>query len=329
MSSGFDSWLRTMNQLLGELWTELVAGLHELVAAQLPDAVQLIVIPSQTLGLLPLHAAWRTVDDGVRYWCDEYAVGYAPSISALRAAMRPARMEIASPKLLTIADPTADLSWAYVEWVRVAERFSGEQQILSHRRNAGGFAEANKAAVVSELARGPDMIHFSCHGTWNAEEPWRRAGFLLTDATGDLPNLTLRDLSALDLRICRLAILSACETGMSDASDLADEFVGLPATLIASGVSTVVGSLWSISDVSTALIITKAFSAIDPRGPIEALARLHAAQQWIRHARPEELTAAVKELGAEPATASVARLGERPYAHPFWWAALTCVGVPT
>jgi CHAT domain-containing protein len=327
-TGAFDSWLGTMNQLLGELWTELVAGLHELVTEGSHDTDQVIVIPSQALGLLPLHAAWRIVDDDVRYWCDDYAVSYAPSISALRAAMRPARIDIASPKLLTIANPTADLSWAYLEAVRVAERFSGKHTILSHPQNAGAFAGASKAAVVAELARGPHIIHFSCHGMWDVEEPWSRAGFLLADAHDGMPNLTLRDLSGLDLSMCRLAILSACETGMSDASDPADEFVGLPATLIACGASAVVGSLWSISDVSTALMITKAFSALDPREPIEVLARLHEAQRWIRNARPEELTAAVRELGVKPAMASFDRRAERPYAHPFWWAALTCVGLP-
>jgi CHAT domain-containing protein len=327
-SGAFDSWLGTMKHLLGELWTELVAGLHELVTEGSHDTGQVIVIPSQALGLLPLHAAWRIVDDDVRYWCDDYAVSYAPSISALRAAMRPPRIDIASPKLLTIANPTADLSWAYLEAVRVAERFSGEHTILSHPQNVGAFAEASKAAVVAELARGPHIIHFSCHGTWDVEDPWSRAGFLLADALDGMPNLTLRDLSGLDLSTCRLAILSACETGMSDASDPADEFVGLPATLIACGASTVVGSLWSISDVSTALMITKAFSTMDPREPIDVLARLHEAQRWIRNARAEELSAAMKELGVKHASAGFDGRDEHPYAHPFWWAALTCVGMP-
>lgn len=312
----------SMEPQLGELWNVLIGALHGFVGESLPPGqdAELVVVASQSLGVLPLHAAWRMEDGERRFWCDDYAIGYAPSIASLRAARR-SRVET-KPSLLAVADPTAvePLPWAYVEALQVSKAFVGPTTLLSGQA-------ATRQAVLAELTRCPRTILFSCHGTWDMDAPWFRAGLLLADAQPPLPNLTLGDISAADLSGCRLAILSACETGMSDAADPADEFIGLPATFLAAGASTVVGSLWSVDDAPTALLVTHAFSG----SPDRPLTRLHAAQKWLRNATLGELTAAVAALEVEPhMREETLRLfcerGPRPCAHPYWWAALTCVG---
>jgi len=86
--------------------------------------------------------------------------------------------------------------------------------------------------------------------------------------------------------------------------------------------------------VTTALVIAKAFGGMDPHQPASPLARLHAAQKWIRNAQVPELRAAIDALGVQPylrenAPRSFQTRGERPCSHPFWWAGLTCVGLPS
>lgn len=334
----FATWLGAMERLLGELWTKLVADLHSFVTSALvvqpdvPGQPELIVVASQTLGLLPLHAAWREVAGEKRFWCDDVVLGYAPSVSALRL-LSASRNRRAPGGLLAVANPTGDLAWAYVEAVSVANTFRAGSTVLSFPGDPAGFTLASKANVLAELGRRPRVALFSCHGTWSVNAPWLRSGFFLADCDGT-PNLVLQDLGRLDLTGCELAVLSACETGMTDASDVTDEFVGLPAAFLAAGVSAVVGSLWTVSDVATALVIAKAFGGMDPDQPTRPLARLHAAQKWIRSARFPELRTAIDALGVTPSLRDHAlrrflERGERPCSHPFWWAGLTCIGHPS
>jgi CHAT domain-containing protein len=69
--------------------------------------------------------------------------------------------------------------------------------------------------------------------------------------------LTLRDIFALNLAEqggLRLAILSACETGMIGTKN-ADEAISLPTGLLQAGVAAVIASLWAVSDLSTMLLL--------------------------------------------------------------------------
>src|SRR5260370_709233 len=65
---------------------------------------------------------------------------------------------------------------------------------------------ANRGRLLEELPKA-QIVHFSCHGTTNWEEP-AESGLLLASDTW----LTVRDLSGLPLGGARLAGLSACET---------------------------------------------------------------------------------------------------------------------
>jgi CHAT domain len=88
----------------------------------------------------------------------------------------------------------------------------------------------------------------------------------------------------------RLVVLSACETGLYDINDNPDEFIGLPSTFTALGASGVLGTLWPVSDVATALLIAKFYELHMGLGvaPPTALWR---AQLWLRQATNAELEA--------------------------------------
>ena len=72
--------------------------------------------------------------------------------------------------------------------------------------------QATHAAVVASLP-GATHLHFSCHGTFEVRQPLDSALSLAGAET-----LTLRDLldGGLDLSAARLAVLSACQTGIVD-----------------------------------------------------------------------------------------------------------------
>jgi len=176
----------------------------------------------------------------------------------------------------------------------------------------------NQATVSAVLAALPNahIVHFSCHGTANLQEPLT-SGLLMSDGL-----LTLRDL--LDLKLSgeegtgiRLAILSACETGLQGTKNT-DEAISLPTGLLQAGVAGVIASLWSVSDLSTMLLLSKFYELwrINNQEPSEALRQ---AQIWLRDSTAGEIA----NYGGlfDPAP------GDRRYAHPFHWAAFSYTGI--
>jgi CHAT domain-containing protein len=153
--------------------------------------------------------------------------------------------------------------------------------------------------------------------------------------------LTLREILSLQLKNARLAVLSACETGISGA-DLPDEVISLPAGFIQAGVAGVVASLWSVSDLSTALLMTRFYDYWKRKTLVPAEA-LRQAQIWVRDSTNGEKLAYVRnsitEISADGLPgydtgdlyrrhriAFEMRADERDFAHPYYWAAFGYTG---
>ncbi len=111
--------------------------------------------------------------------------------------------------------------------------------------------------------------------------------------------LTIKDLFELHLAGARLATLSACETGVP-GTRVPDEVVSLPSAFIRAGFAGAIGSLWTVSDKSTAMLMTRFYQLWRAEGkqPVQALAR---AQKELRE--------------------------DTRFWHPFYWAAFYMTGV--
>ena len=83
------------------------------------------------------------------------------------------------------------------------------------------FIATARQAVRDQLS-GFSVLHFSCHGMAGFAQPLEGGLLLAHDE-----RLTLREVLALRLRDARLALLSACETGVPGL-ELPDEVVSLP-----------------------------------------------------------------------------------------------------
>ena len=127
----------------------------------------------------------------------------------------------------------------------------------SHRIFQG--KEATPEAVAAALPDYP-VYHFSCHGFAVFGEA-QRSGLLMAGRrlpNGDVQDqfLTLGDFYKLHLDPgARLAVLSACETGIPADLDLPDEVSSLPTGLLQAGVAGVAASLWSVADLSTMMLM--------------------------------------------------------------------------
>ena len=120
---------------------------------------------------------------------------------------------------------------------------------------------------------------------------------------GDGQRLRLQDMAGLDLGNVSLVTLSACETALGGQED-GREMDGLGAVLVHRGAGSVIASLWTVEDRSTAALMRSLYSQLGTPGmaPAQALQR---AQHDVR-------------------AAAVAR-GPPEWRHPFYWAGFTAM----
>jgi CHAT domain-containing protein len=205
-------------------------------------------------------------------------------------------------------------------------------------------------------AAGADILHYSGHGQYNWADPEVSGLRLRLPTQDDDGVLSLAEIrQQLKLEGAHLVSLSACETGLTSIEPgQADEYVGLPAGFLLAGAPAVVASLWSVDDLSTALLMERFYHlhlAGDPEAPhpqplpiAQALAQ---AQKWLRELDKEEAIAQVRRLQKmwrerrgqdyyraleqhwqlERARYRIEDSQEdRPFGHPFHWAAFQAVG---
>jgi CHAT domain-containing protein len=333
--NSFPELFQALDALTASLWDVLVGPIDaRLKKLGIDSGAPVIIMPSGWLGILPLHAARRREGERWTAFGAEYVVSYAPSIGALEACRQ--RLEARSREsqtLFAVANPTGDLRFAGDETASIAELFVERANSPGAARVLAGDA-ATRANVIGEVP-GASYVHFACH----AEFHWANAaesGLLL--AKGD--RLSIEDIlsPAMDLGSSHLITLSACETGMTEFRTMPDEFIGLAGALLEAGAPAVISSLWPVDDVSTKLLLTEMYRL--HLGGMSIAAALQGAVRWVSEATAEELGLAAAYQRNYAASGSVdeaalrswqyyeKNMRERPFAHPFYWAAFTLTGAP-
>ena len=325
------SWKPFINQYAGKLWQQLMEPIHHRLAElKLPLGSSIILMPQGGLGLLPLHAAGFENDDIWQTFTDFYEVTYAPSAYALQ--MSQTRLKNRNKtNLLTVVNPTSkdpllNLPNAPIEAHLVASYFDQTQ----HDTLVGNDAE--KTAVI-EAMTSQAYLHFCCHGKYN----WQN----VMDSCLMLANqdeITLADTLShqVNLPNARLVTLSACETGITELDVAPDEYVGMPGGFMHAGASGVISSLWIVNDLSTAILMDQFYRNYFQEGyhPAKALRK---AQIWLKQSTRAEisehyfqrLSANENDQMLSSLVFDIERDGdfeERPFAHPYYWAAFTFNG---
>ena len=141
----------------------------------------------------------------------------------------------------------------------------------------------------------------------------------------------------------RLVTLSACETGITDiVKGSGDEFIGLPAGFMLAGVPCVVSSLWSVPDISTAILMER-FYANYIIGEMDIPLALQEAQLWVRDLTSSQVADYIEQCYCsrewedkskkriEQYRESYLKIAkkspeEKPFQHPYYWAVFTVNG---
>jgi CHAT domain-containing protein len=329
-----EQWQLSLTEKLQQLAT--ILNLDHLLSLIPSDCSQLILIPHRFLHLFPLHAL--PVGNGNSLFATEVksshtpclldrflgGVRYAPSCQLLQLTQNWNRTNFSH--LFGVQNPSLDLAYSDIEMSIIEQAFHPHAEILVK-------ADARKGAISNQRLQAAHCVHFACHGIFNLESPLHSA-LVLADA--DLKALelesclTLGEIFGLDLSQCRLVTLSACETGLTDPTSLSDEYIGLPSGFLYAGSPNVVSSLWTISDISTALLIAKFYN--DLQQGVSVAAALSRSQRWLRDATGDELQQWIEEqqLPLNPTLKMSLqrrfRQNRYPFQSSFYWAAFCAIG---
>lgn len=250
----------------------LIAPIENLLPGD--PASRVVLVPQDTLYLLPF-AAFQASDGS--YLVDKHTIAIEVSVQALGLSQR--RFEKLPEDLsgmLVVGNPTMPKGFGQLPGAEIEARAVGE--LFGAPPLTG--SQATKRAVF-ERAGGARMLHFATHGLLNATDNQLSALVLAPDET-DSGYLRALEVSGLKLN-AELAVLSACDTGEGRLTG--DGVLGLSSSFAQAGTPTLMVSLWSVSDESTAALMVEFYRNI--RAGRDKAAAMRAAMLHTRREFPD------------------------------------------
>jgi tetratricopeptide (TPR) repeat protein len=200
------------------------------------------------------------------------------------------------------------------------------------------------------------LLHFATHGEVNRSDPRLSALILSQDRLPPHPaEAVLRGQKPLDGRLtvetilekweldADLVVLSACQSGLGRNAG-GEGLVGLAQAFLQKQARAVVVSRWRVDDTATTLLMVRFYeNLLGRRKGTRALGRaaaLDEARRWLRRLGRQQALALAGRLqggglrGTEEEVPLLAAKeakvpgGQRPFAHPFYWAAFILIGDP-
>ncbi|MCC3457761.1 CHAT domain-containing tetratricopeptide repeat protein [Microcoleus sp. PH2017_08_TRC_O_A] len=304
------------------------------------ESTRLILIPHWLLHLFPLHALPLTDDE---FLLDRFTQGiqYSPSCQLLQQITIHPNFD----QLLALQNPTSDLPYTDLEVASIAPKFAISQILPG--------SEASKTNLLEqylEQLENAHCAHFSCHGSFNPDEPLKSflilSGGIIEDLgaseryvewregkTADIDKcLTLAEIFGLRFKQCRLVVLSACETALIDTQNRSD-YIGLPTGFLYAGAMGTLASLWAVNDLSTALMMVKFYEVLQPGVSIGQA--LHDTQRWFKSAITSDLLEWVEgseSFDGDQKEGVTEYLGRykptvKPYGDVYHWGAFCAIGL--
>lgn len=258
------------------------------------------------------------------------------------------------------SDKLAPLPGTAVEVERLRKRF----QSAMRPAHVGVGSEASELKLAEMAATGElkkyRYLHFGTHGVIDHDRPSRSAIILSRAGLPDPAEQFKQGLRIYDGKVtveeiveqweldADLVVLSACETALGQQAG-GEGFIGFAQALLTAGVRSVVVSLWKVDDTATALLMDRFYGNLlgqtdgldKPMPKAEALSE---AKRWLRELPSAEAAKLVTKMAAdvERGKGRVSRVDpnatlpkpastpgrEKPYEHPYYWAAFILIGDP-
>lgn len=234
--------------------------LRPLLPAIPGEVSRLIVVPTDCLTYLPFQVLPVGPQQSA---IDRFAISYLPNATSLAFLGHSPPVQAAS-----FLGAIGDIS---VDGMPPLPGTIAEVQAIS-RSDSGAQVAAGPQftyARVREALLDQPAVHLATHGVLNAGSPLLNA-ILTAPEAGSPSRLSLYELTDWNIR-ARLVVLSACQTALGKLSS-GDEVTGLSRMFLQAGADTVVASLWSVNDASTAMLMRNFYAGLK-RGnsPAQAL----------------------------------------------------------
>jgi CHAT domain-containing protein len=205
------------------------------------------------------------------------------------------------------------------------------------------------------------LLHLATHGQANPSRPLQTALILAQDVLPSEKEQAQRVLAGKrrlegrltveavlrDWRLdAELVTLSACQTGLG-AQAGGEGMLGFAQALLQKGARSVLLSRWQVDDNATALLMVRFYENLlgrrpDLKAPLPKAEALQEAKQWLRELSRAEAQKRLASLvdgvphgerghlrKALPARKTKAEKEDRPFAHPYFWAAFVLIGDPS
>ncbi len=278
---------------------------------------KLIIIPDGVLNYLPFEVILtekkKTTADisysDLPFLVKKYPVSYGQSASVLKTLISKPEEEVrqgeVGRRLLAFGDPLYEdtLSNTLVKYPRL--EFSGKEieNIASFFSKESSEIYVRSRATEENLKRNSALnefnyIHFATHGLIDETKP-DLSSLVLTSGRNSGEDGFLQAAEIFDLKLnADLVVLSACQTGLGKLVR-GEGMVGLTRAFMYAGTPSVLVSLWSVSDMSTATLMGEFYKNLikNKLSKTDAL-------------RKAQLT----------------MISDKKYAHPFYWAPFILIG---
>ncbi|MEG4456548.1 CHAT domain-containing protein [Microcoleus sp. N9_A1] len=336
-------------------WREsMTAQLQELadilkipeICTHLTNTQHLILIPHRDLHLLPLDSLFFPP-----FPVEGVGTGALPLQNPGRG-----NPPVVAPKIRTITRlPSAQIAIQQQQQnpteiapnsMLMVEHSQGKSALKFTQIEAAAISQINqterasnattKTAIIEALKANSGIFHYTGHAYHNTEKSEASALMLAKEE-----ELTLTDILQLKLVNYYLVCLSACETGITNKGELIDEFVGIASGFLPE-TNYIISTLWRVDERSSALLMIY-FYQLWKQG-IQPPFALQQAKDWLRELTngklgewyAGELLPLLREanfksifffeMEASRLQENLAKIEEKPYNHPYHWAAFTITG---
>lgn len=255
-------------------------ALYKLAIASLitADAKSLTIVPDGPLHLVPFAAL---VDETGAALNSRVTLTSAPSgtvYSALKTAgpdtkaTKPFLGVAFSPKTSAGANRPASRGIFDSRGTNLKPLPFGREEIVeaSNALGEGSITlsgeEGSEAAVKAQPLRAFKVIHLAAHGVSNEKEPDRAALLLAPGSSGEDGLWQSREIRGARLN-ADVVVLSACETGTGRLQGQ-EGIMNLARAFLTAGAKSVVASLWSVDDRSTATLMSMFYEHLSNGLPV-------------------------------------------------------------
>ncbi|MBI5091674.1 MAG: CHAT domain-containing protein [Candidatus Hydrogenedentes bacterium] len=237
-----------------KLWELLVAPVLPYIKTD-----HVVISSYDILNYVPFEALQ---DKDGRYFIQDHSVSYIPSVSVLKLCMAKERRGKSSVLALgnpNLQNPAFRLFNAESE-VKTLEGMFPKVEALT-------FDAATETAFKQKASQ-YDILHFACHGELNQDDPMLSSLRLAPDADNDG---YLHTGEIFEMRLsASLVVLSACNSGVGELTT-GNELMGLTRGFFFAGAPSIVASLWTVDDRSTAFLMGEFYKNLGAMTKAEAL----------------------------------------------------------